>query len=76
MTLDYQLHRLKGRVEASAELHFYGAAGYYKVNLLGFGRSERVAKDAAEDIMLIRLTHTGPSCRVFVIGQPRPLMGE
>lgn len=48
MTLDYQIHRIKGRVEASGELHWYGADGYWKVEILGFGRSKATAIESAE----------------------------
>jgi hypothetical protein len=48
MTLDYQIHRIKGRVEASGELHWYGANGYWKVEILGFGRSKATAIESAE----------------------------
>lgn len=48
--IDYQIHKFNDRIEACAELHFYGAAGYYKVNVLGFGRNEKAAIDSANDM--------------------------
>jgi hypothetical protein len=50
MTLEVQFHRVKGRVEASAELHWYAQAGFWRVNILGFGKNQAQAKAAAEDM--------------------------
>lgn len=52
MSLEIQFHNANGRVEASAELHFYGAHGYYKVNILGFGSSKARATEHAEDMAM------------------------
>lgn len=47
MTLEYHIHKIQKRFEATTELRFYGQYGYYKVSVLGIGTSEEKAKESA-----------------------------
>lgn len=47
MTLQFHVHKIQDRFEATTELRWYGQYGYYKVSVLGFGKTEATAKESA-----------------------------
>lgn len=47
MNLQYQIEKVKDRIEAAAELHWYAGNGYYKIDAVGFGQTEEEAKKVA-----------------------------
>lgn len=47
MTLEYHIHKIQDRFEATTELRWYGQYGYYKISVLGFGKTEATAKESA-----------------------------
>lgn len=48
VNIDYQVHRIGSRYEATADLKWYGDRGFYTIKIFGMGRTRERALETAE----------------------------
>lgn len=47
MNMDYKITKLRDFIEAEAKLKWYASSGYYKIEVIGIGKTEEEAKKTA-----------------------------